>query len=54
MFIDKNTISSIKTLENGTAKLTFYKDCKPVFEKVYKSFTAARIAEGKLIRKYYK
>jgi len=53
MFIDVNTISSIVTLENGTAVLTFYKNKKIVFEKVYKSFTSAKIAESKLMHKYY-
>ena len=51
-FIDKDTISTIRK-ENGGYKLTFYDNCKPVFEKVYDTFKGARVAESKLMRKYY-
>lgn len=53
MFIDFNTISTIQALENGRARLRFY-DCNKniVFEKIYKSFKSARIAEGILMKKY--
>ena len=53
MYITKDTISTIRQTINNVWVLTFYKDRTPVFKKEYKTFTAARIAESKLMKKYY-
>lgn len=52
LFIDENTISTIREY-NGRFVLTFYKNCKPVFVKDYATFKNAKIAESKLMKKYY-
>lgn len=43
--IDKNLISSIALQENGNYKLTLYENKVIIFEKEYKSFRSAKIAE---------
>ena len=52
LFIDENTISTIREYNNRFV-LTFYKNCKPVFVKDYATFKNAKIAESKLMKKYY-
>lgn len=45
LFIDKHTISSIETLENGKARLRIYENKKVIFEKIYNTFRGAKHAE---------
>lgn len=45
LFVDKHTISSIETLENGKARLRLYENGKIVFEKIYNTFRGAKHAE---------
>lgn len=52
MFIDKNTISTIRKTENGFV-LTMYKNTVPYFEKAYKTFSAAKQVETKKIKKHF-
>lgn len=53
LFITKDTLSTIHHTDSGTWTLKFYKEGKTVFRKEYKSFKAAKIAEGKLMKKFY-
>ena len=45
MFIRKETVSTIETLENGKARFRMYSNGKVIFEKVYNTFRGARKAE---------
>ena len=53
MFIDSNTLSTVQRLNDGRVMLRFYRDKVVVFEKIYPSWTGAKIAESKLMKKYY-
>jgi hypothetical protein len=53
LFITKDTLSTINRTDGGTWILKFYKEGKTVFRKEYESFNAAKIAEGKLMKKFY-
>lgn len=53
MLIDSNTLSTIQRLDDGRAVLRFYRGKVIVFEKTYPTWTGAKIAETKLIKKYY-
>ena len=56
MHITEDTLSTIiPEGENDIAEyytLTIYKDCKVVFEKVYKTLAAAEQVNTKMIKKY--
>lgn len=51
--IDNSTISTIRTDYNGNATLTVYQEKEIIFEKTYKTFSAAKKAETIILKKIY-
>ena len=51
-FIDKNTVSTIRTQKNGSVILTIYFEYRVLHKKEYKTFAAAKAQETRLLRHY--
>ena len=52
MFISENTISTIVMQQDGSAVLTIYRQKQKLHEKHYKTFSAAKAQETKLLKRY--
>lgn len=52
LYITNDTISTIRTQKDGSAVLTVYFEKKVLHEKTYKTFTAAKAQETRLLKHY--